>query len=220
MSEDHPDRAQQRSQGEAVDAPAVKPSREPIGLLRRTPGAWSLARPWSTRTGTVMLVLDHSTSMADPGKMHQLRRGAFKFFVEAVRRHYAVGAVAFASKTQLLSPPGVDIPRFWRRLQRLEPYGRTRMARPLKIAQRRLRFRRGHRVIVLLTDGMPDDADATLAAARFIRDAGITLIPIGTGQADEAFLRTLAGRPELAHVTGLDGFSDAVADVAGRLQGP
>ena len=167
-----------------------------------------------------MLVLDHSTSMADPGKMPQLRRGAFKFFVEAVRRHYAVGAVAFASKTQLLSTPSVDIPRFWRRLQRLKPYGRTRMARPLRIAQRRLRFRRGHRVIVLLTDGMPDDAEATLAAARFIRDAGITLIPIGTGQADEAFLKTLAGRPELVHMTDLDGFSDAVAEVAGRLEQP
>jgi Mg-chelatase subunit ChlD len=166
-----------------------------------------------------MLVLDHSTSMGDPGKMYQLRRGAFKFFVEAVRRHYAVGAVAFASKTQTLCAPSVDIPMFWRRLQRLSPYGRTRMARPLRVAQRRLRFRRGHRVIVLLTDGMPDDAEATLAAARFIRSAGITLIPIGTGQANEAFLATLAGRPELAYVTGVDDFSDAVANVAGRLEG-
>lgn len=170
--------------------------------------------------GTVYLVLDHSTSMADPGKMDQLRSGALRFFLEAVQRGHAVGAVAFAGGAEVISGAGIDAHRFWQRLQRLQPYGRTAMAAGLRAALWRLRFRSGNRSIVLITDGMPDDRAATLEAARLARARRVTLIPIGTGAADFAFLATLAGRPELARHVAASDLATTIAGAAGQLDAP
>jgi Mg-chelatase subunit ChlD len=168
--------------------------------------------------GTVYLVLDHSTSMADPGKMDQLREGALRFFLEAIQRDHAVGAVAFAHGAQLVYGAGLDAHRFWQRLHGLRPYGRTAMSAGLRLALWRLRFRPGRKVLVLITDGMPDDREATLDAARLARARDVTLIPIGTGAADYAFLASLAGRPELArHVEARD-LAGTLAGVAADLE--
>lgn len=186
-------------------APAGRP-----GLVRRAANA-ILPRRLNLR-GTVYLVLDHSTSMGDPGKMPQLRQGAVRFFLESVRRGYAVGAVGFAADATLVSGASLNAHRFWRRVHDLRPYGRTAMAAGLRLALFRLSWRRGRKVMVLITDGMPDDREATLDAARVARSRGVTIIPIGTGNADHDFLRSLAGRPELArHVTR--------EDLAGAIEG-
>ena len=185
-------------QDDPPDAPLApaRPLPASGSLVRRAVGAL-LPRRRNLR-GTVYLVLDHSTSMADPGKMDQLRQGALRFFLEAVQRDHAVGAVAFSYAAQLVYGAGLDAHRFWQRLHGLRPYGRTAMAAGLRLALWRLRFRSGRKVIVLITDGMPDDREATLDAARIARARGVTLIPIGTGAADFTFLASLAGRPELA----------------------
>ncbi|MDZ7706579.1 MAG: VWA domain-containing protein, partial [Trueperaceae bacterium] len=88
--------------------------------------------------GTVYLVLDHSTSMGDPGKMEQLRRGALRFFLEAVQRDYAVGAVAFAGGAETITGASLNAHRFWKRLHGLRPYGRTAMASGLRLGLVRL----------------------------------------------------------------------------------
>jgi Mg-chelatase subunit ChlD len=186
-------------------------------LVRRV-GAALVPRRKRLR-GTVYLVLDHSTSMADPGKMDQLRQGALRFFLEAVQRDHAVGAVAFAHGAELVYGAGMDAHRFWQRLHGLRPYGRTAMAAGLRLGLWRLRFRTGRKVLVLITDGIPDDREATLDAARVARARGVTLIPIGTGAADHAFLASLAGRPELArHVEARD-LAGVLAGVAADLEG-
>jgi Mg-chelatase subunit ChlD len=184
-------------------------------LVRRAVGALVPRR--RRLRGTVYLVLDHSTSMADPGKMDELRQGALRFFLEAVQRDHAVGAVAFAHAAQLVYGAGLDAHRFWQRLHGLRPYGRTAMSAGLRLGLWRLRFRSGRKVLVLITDGMPDDREATLDAARVARARGVTLIPIGTGAADHAFLASLAGRPELArHVEARD-LAGVLAGVAADL---
>ena len=203
----------------ATRVPAV-PARPhgPVGSLVRR----SLQALVPTRRdlrGTVYLVLDHSTSMADPGKMDQLRQGALRFFLEAVQRDHAVGAVAFSRSADLVYRAGIDAHRFWQRLHALRPYGRTAMADGLRLALWRLRFRRGRKVVVLLTDGMPDDREATLDAARLARARGVTLIPVGMGAADFAFLASLAGRPELARHVEVREVADALEQAASQLDG-
>lgn len=48
------------------------------------------------------------------------------------------------------------------------------------------------RVIILVTDGVPDDQSTTLAAAAAAKGAGIKLATVGVGNADSAFLAQLA----------------------------
>lgn len=179
--------------------------------------AGDLVAPSGGRAGTVYLVLDHSTSMGDPGKMAQLRRGALRFFLEAVRRDYAVGAVRFASDTGILVGAGIDAHRFWKRLHDLVPYGSTAMAEGIALTTSRFRHRAGDRVMILITDGVPDDAWRAVAAARRARALGITLIAIGTGNADRDFLATLTGRPELSTLVTTEGLAGALSERAERL---
>lgn len=193
----------------------ARPTARTGGLARRVVA--SLVPRRQNLRGTVYLVLDHSTSMGDPGKMEQLRQGALRFFLEAVQRDYAVGAVAFAGAPELVTGAGLNAHRFWRKLHALRPYGRTAMASGLRLGLGRLRFRGGRKVLVLITDGMPDDRAATLDAARLARARGVTLIPIGTGEADHAFLASLTGRPELARHVPADRLAGAIADVAQGL---
>ncbi|CAA9321158.1 MAG: hypothetical protein AVDCRST_MAG93-5749, partial [uncultured Chloroflexia bacterium] len=87
---------------------------------------------------------------------------------------------------------------FGSQLSTLEPVGRTAMAQALLLATRQLRRRRGDKTILLVTDGMPDSREAALDAARLARAQGITVIAIGIGRADEAFLAALTPKPELA----------------------
>ena len=206
-----PDGAPEEALADPVEVPGA---RAPI-LLR---AAGALVPKRRRLRGVVYLVLDHSTSMADPGKMDAMRQGAVRFFLEAVQREYAVGAVAFAGRAEVVSGAGLDAHRFWRSLHALRAYGRTAMAAGLHTALRRLRFRRGRHVLVLITDGMPDDRARTIEAARLARARGVTLIPIGIGQADHAFLASLAGRPELARHVGRGDLAGAMVEAAGRLQ--
>jgi Mg-chelatase subunit ChlD len=193
----------------------ARPAAPRFGLVRRVAGALVPRR--RDLRGTVYLVLDHSTSMADPGKMDELRNGALRFFLEAVQRDYAVGAVAFAGAAELISGAGLDAHRFWRKLHALRPYGRTAMAAGLRLGLFRLRFRMGRKVLILITDGVPDDRRATLEAARVARARGVTLIPIGTGNADHDFLASLSGRPELTMHVETRRLAGAIAGVARGL---
>lgn len=148
--------------------------------------------------GTVYLLLDHSASMSHDQKLVQVQRGAIRFFAEAWRRNYAVGAIGFASQARVLMGASRNFHRFQRSLRGLEADGHTAMAGAIRKATLRLRWRRGERVMVLITDGMPNNREATLHAAAMARAQGITLVAIGTGHADRDFLAALTPRPELA----------------------
>jgi len=66
------------------------------------------------------------------------------------------------------------------------------------------------REIALVTDGMPDDGTAALAAAKRARSKGIELhaVGIGRGDVDEDFLRQIA--PGALTVAGAEGLGDAL----------
>jgi len=167
--------------------------------------------------GTVYLLLDHSASMADKGKMEGLIGGSLRLFVEARKREYAVGAIGFANHAHLLSRASCDVARFRSRLSTLEPDGRTAMAQALRLATGQLKRRRGDKIILLVTDGMPDSREAALDAARLARVQGITVIAIGTGGADEAFLAALTPKPELAARVELGQLEETMGNVAKAL---
>ncbi len=130
--------------------------------------------------------------------MEGLVRGALRLFTEARQQEYKVGLIGFASRAELLLRASCNAARFKSQLLTLEPAGRTATTQAIQLATRQLRRQPGDKIILLVTDGMPDDRKATLYAARLARAQGITLIPIGIGHTDEAFLAALTPRPEFA----------------------
>lgn len=185
-----------------------------VGLVRRVLDA---LLPSGDVRGTTYLLLDFSASMGDEGKLPQLRQGALRFFAEAWKLGYAVGAIGFSRRAEVVQPATRDFARFQRSLDAVRAEGRTAMAKAIRLGARKLRGASGDRALLLITDGMPDRPEAALAAAREARAAGITLIAVGTDGADEAFLAALTGLPELARRVGREDFGTGVGSAAAHL---
>ena len=165
--------------------------------VRASPVRW---RPGLTRrgraAGAVYLLLDTSASMGDADKLPQLRRGALRFFAEAYGRGYKVGAVQFGDRARRVAKLSRDFAYFQRCLRPLQAEGRTAMSAALNLAVRQLR-RQQRPVIVLITDGQPNDPLASRRAALRARAQGIRLLPVGVQGADKAFLASLLPQGEL-----------------------
>ncbi len=74
------------------------------------------------------------------------------------------------------------------------------MAKAINLAHELLREIPGTRIIVVVTDGMPNgpgDPIASLNAGQSAKSNGIDIIAIGTDDADQDFLKRLASRAEL-----------------------
>ena len=161
-----------------------------------TGGRGALAR--RRALGTVYLLIDLSSSMADGRKLEQAKRGSLRFSVEAWRRSQAVGVIGFSGRPFCLVSARLWDEKLGERLGGLQADGRTAMAGAIHMATAKLRRRRGQRTIILITDGMPNDRAATLAAAHFARASGVEFVAIGTDGADEGFLASLTPKAELA----------------------
>jgi Mg-chelatase subunit ChlD len=167
--------------------------------------------------GTVYLLVDCSGSMGDGNKLLQAKLGVARFSVEAWKKHYAVGLVRFSSRASCLMDARTASPRLERYLAALKAEGGTAMAGAIDLAARRLVRRKGDKIICLITDGKPDDRQATLGSARMARAQGIHIVAVGTDGADEAFLAALAGHPELATTVPRTQLAEGVSSMARLL---
>jgi Mg-chelatase subunit ChlD len=167
--------------------------------------------------GTIYLLLDCSASMSSDGKLGQLKRGSLRFFTEAWQRDYTVGAIDFSSRAGCLLGATRDFYRFQKQIMRLGADGRTAMDSAIRLGTWRLKFQRGYRAMILITDGQPDCPEATLQAARIARGLGIELIAVGTSGADEAFLSSLTPKPELANVVDVNQLEEGIVNAVKAL---
>lgn len=167
--------------------------------------------------GTVYLLLDTSYSMSSHGKLEQLKRGSLRFFSEAWRRDYEVGAIDFGSRAYCLLGATRNFYTFQKRIMYLGADGRTAMDSAIRLGTWRLRFKPGYRAMILITDGQPDYPEATLQAALVARRLGIDLIAVGTSGADETFLASLTPKPELANVVDVKELEAGIVNTVNAL---
>jgi len=147
----------------------------------------------------VALVMDCSGSMY--GRNIDDARAAARSFAERTleveNRQVAVVAFPGGTRSALTS----DMGRIQTALDSLTPIGSTPLSDGLHDARDLLRPRAGvQRVFVVLTDGHPDDPDATVAEVHRLKASGARVITIGVGgQVQQAFLRSLASQPDDYH---------------------
>jgi Mg-chelatase subunit ChlD len=168
--------------------------------------------------GTVYLLLDCSSSMGCDGKLLQLKRGSLRFFSEAYLRQYAVGAIGFGSRAFTILGATRNAYHFQKQIMSLQADGRTAMDSAIRAGTWRLRFRRGHKVLMLITDGQPDHPEATLQAAHIARGLDIELIVIGTHGADQTFLSRLPPKPELLNYVDRKALEEGIASTVIHLR--
>ena len=142
----------------------------------------------------VALVMDCSGSMYGTN-ITEARRAAAAFVERTLQPNRQVAVVAFPGG--LKTAPTGDAARVTAGLAALTPIGSTPMAKGLATAREALKSRAGvQRVFVILTDGHPDNPQATTAEAHRIKRMGGRVIAIGVGrQVQQEFLSGLCSNP-------------------------
>ncbi len=194
--------------------------RPPAASLRKLEVATKSRRPRTERARLVYLLLDCSWSMEGGSKMADARAGAREFANQAAEEGYAVGLITFASTAARACGLERSLEGFHKALEATVPRGITAMAEALELVTEEFMGRRGDKVICLVTDGMPDNKAATVAAARAAKRAGIDIMAIGTDDADQSFLAEITTRRELARTVRREVLKDAVSLMALLLPGP
>ncbi len=145
----------------------------------------------------VYLLVDCSSSM-EGMKLDEAKRGAINFGQDALQRGYRVGLIQFADEAKLVCDFEATITRLYSRIGELGANGSTNMTDAIRLAYDRLRSQSGLRVMVIVTDGEPDNAQTAKESAQEAKNNGIDIITIGTDDANRSFLDVLASRSELA----------------------
>lgn len=170
----------------------------------------------STQTGHVYLLVDCSVSMRG-SKITQAKSGALNFAKSALEKGYDTGLIQFDSSARLLCEPNEDISVLEKALEKINIGDVTHMAKAVDKAYKLLKDMSGKRVIVVVTDGMPNgegDPRATLKTADIAKNDGIDIIAIGTDDANKEFLKRIASRSDLAVKTANIQLGKTIGDAA------
>jgi Mg-chelatase subunit ChlD len=190
------------------------------GGIRIAASEKPIATNFTIKEGRVFLLLDTSGSMRKNQKLDQAKAGIIDFATDAFKKNYRVGLIRFSDEAEILCEPTGNIVILQNIIQSLKAVGSTNMTAALHIAHSKLKEFSGTKVMVIATDGMPDNVKSSLeAAAKAIAD-GIDIITIGTDDADKEYLKKLASRTELSSKVTSDKFAQAISDASLLLTSP
>ena len=176
---------------------------------------WTEEDPSRLAAGELAVVLAIDVSGSMQGSELAEAKGACLGFIEELERagsadHVAV--VSFGSDAHTVAAMGESPDSQRLAVQALEVAGSTNLAAGLRRAQDELAAVAGRRVVVVLTDGAPDDRAASLAVRGALVADGVELIARGVAGADENFLSELAtGDGELVGAGELGGSFRGIA---------
>jgi Mg-chelatase subunit ChlD len=171
--------------------------------------------------GAVYLLLDSSHGMTG-SKHRDAVAGAKEFAAEAVRSGYRTGVISFSSGASLISEVTDDVLELSQHLDGVAAGGSTNMTDAIALGASLLvkGFQAGRaRVLVLFTDGQPDDKNATIRAADDAKHRGIEIICRGTEDADLDLLKRLGSRSDLVQVVVTSQLRQGIAQAVRLLPG-
>ncbi|MFN8424227.1 MAG: VWA domain-containing protein [Anaerolineae bacterium] len=184
----------------------------------------ALTCPPTTAELDVVLVVDHSDSMASQSRLTNAVAAALGFLAD-VPAGPRVGLVTFSSDVTAALPLSADFTAVRDALGRLEANGRTAITRALRAAETLLEQRRpdAQGAIVLLTDGREQagSVPAMLAAAARIKGAGTRIVTVCAGDCDPELAAVASGPSDaltIADSAALVGIFKALAADLGSVQ--
>jgi len=211
--------AQASGSGRSIDVTRVSKDKR-IAISERGLEIRHEGRPISydaSTFGSVYLVIDCSESMAGGNKIYQAKSGIIDFAKEARNKGYLTGLIKFESYATHLCEPVRDVSIIEKEVQRIDIGGSTNMASAIHIAREKLKMKKGARLIIIATDGMPDSPEETMCEAEQAKKEGIDIITIGTDDADQDLLRKLASRTSMGKRVSRGQFGKGISSVATML---
>lgn len=190
-----------------------------IGNTKLKPQGHPISVRFEKQIAYVYLVIDTSGSMVGY-KLEQAKKGVIDFAKDAFRKEYMVGLISFNTTARHVCEPTYDIRLLQGRIREMQATGSTNMAEAIKMAHDHLKRLDNTRVIVIATDGLPDNAQDVLREGTKAKENKIDIITIGTDDADQGFLKRLATRAELGKKVKREVFSQAISSASNLLPPP
>jgi Mg-chelatase subunit ChlD len=190
-----------------------------IGNTNIKPQGHPVSVKFEKQAAHVYLLVDTSGSMAND-KLEQAKRGIIDFAKDAFRKEYDVGLISFNTTAKHICQPTYDLEVLKKCVGTLNVTGSTNMAEAITLAREYFKPLKNMRVIVIATDGLPDNAQEALNAAAKAKEDKIDIITIGTDDADQEFLKKIASRAELGKKVESAIFSSAISSASSLLPPP
>lgn len=174
----------------------------------------------SSNSAVVFLLIDVSASMWGDNLL-QVKNGAMEFTRSAIKKGYQVGVISFDSYALYVQKPVSDIDLLKSSINALEVGGTTNMHEALVMADEKFRdIRPKIATVVVATDGMPDDQRRALEQASKLKLCNVSIITIGTDDADLAFLSQIASDEDLADVVDSKDLAKSISEASDKLKLP
>ncbi len=165
----------------------------------------------------VYLVIDCSGSM-EGNKLEQAKKGSLDFAQTALNSGYEVGLIAFNSRTFHLCPTVIDLAELQNGVDRLQAEDGTDLTPAIEAVIHRLgKKSNAIRAMVVVTDGATADPNSALMAANKAKKMGISILAIGTDDANSDFLSKLASDTDLATKVSSDDLEETISSAAKML---
>ncbi len=182
-------------------------------------GITILAGRKSSIQGYVYLVIDCSGSM-DGEKLGSVKKGAASFALDAKIKSYFVGLIKFNSDAIHLVEPQSNLSKIYDQLESMNTDGSTNMTDAISMATEKLKIKDGARIMIIATDGMPDNKESAIEAAQLAKKKGIEIIAIGTDDANSDFLKEIASADSMGIKVSNHQLGQALASTAKALMRP
>jgi Mg-chelatase subunit ChlD len=188
-------------------------------LSEKDNGITILAGRMSSIQGYVYLVIDCSGSM-DGEKLDSVKKGAANFALDAKIKSYFVGLIKFDSNATHLVEPQSNLSEIYDQLESMDTNGSTNMTDAISMATEKLKIKDGARIMIIATDGMPDNKESAIEAAQLAKKKGVEIIAIGTDDADADFLKKIASTDTLGIKVSNNQLGQALASTVKALKSP
>lgn len=164
---------------------------------------------------TIYLAVDLSGSMS--GRPLKDAQEAMRGFVQnSDLAHTSIGLIAFADDVKLMVSASQNAKEILRAVDSLSigMVGGANAGQPFDRAYEQLKGVKGPRFLVALTDGVWSRQDFAVKRAKNCHEAGVEIIAIGFGSADEKFLRQISTSDQSILLTGSGELTAAFENIA------
>jgi Ca-activated chloride channel family protein len=148
----------------------------------------------------ICLLIDCSRSMKG-SKLAEAKRAAVNFVQRQDLARHRLSLVSFEGSPHRMSDLSQSATDLTMAADRIADGGSTRMDLGLVEAADTLRGASEQQIILLFTDGMPDNQTDTLSAATNVKAAGIKVVAVATDDADVGYLASVTGDKALVFYT-------------------
>lgn len=170
-------------------------------------------------TPEVYLLLDTSYSMAG-GKLAEAKKGAVSFQQKAAVSGYKTGLIHFQCEAELIVRPCRSAEKIRVGVARLQADGSTNLTEAFRLASSSFSPGKHKRIVVVLSDGCPNDPLSAKTEARSLQNKGVEIMVIPVEGAEMDFLKSIATIRGLEKAVQPRGIQQAMTATARLLPPP